>query len=334
MLRKQNGVQISVRTVLVFLVVFLLFNLSVAQAADSYPTRPISVIIGFNPGGYEVPMRPFIDKFQEVLKQPVKYEFKPGAGGAIAAAFVANQKKPDGYTLIGLTPTQVLNPLTLENAGYTMEDFEPICRIAVQHSVIVAKSDSPWRTLQEFIEAAKKAPGKLTYTASSILGVQHLPVAMLEKQAGFKITYIPSGGAAQALTAILGGHVDSAGLLLPIVAPHLKSGALRALAQNSNESHPEYRNIPTLRALGYRVPIEGFSGLLAPKGISKEVLAKLREAADQTVKLHGKTIEQEMQKMNVQLGYVNGQDWGKMLRQNQDDCRELINDIKKNEKQK
>lgn len=313
---------------MLFFMATLLVTTGSVQAAEKFPTRAINVVVGFAPGGLDVPMRAFIDRFQEVLKQPVKYEFKVGASGAVAAAFVANQK-PDGYTLLAVSPGQILNTLTMDGAGYTMEDFVPICRVTVQHSVIVVKSDSRWKTLKDLIEDAKKSPDKLTYSAAAVLGTQHLPLEMLQKQAGFKITFIPSGGSSQTVTAILGGHVDFAGALLPSVAPHLKSGALRGLAQISNEPHPDFPDIPTLRELGYRIPIEGFAGLLAPKGLSKDVLATLTEAADRTVELHGKTIAQQILKMNAQLGYLNSQDFGKRLTQQRDDCKEIIDDLKK-----
>jgi tripartite-type tricarboxylate transporter receptor subunit TctC len=152
---------------------------------------------------------------------------------------------------------------------------------------------------------------------------------MLQKTAGFKVTLVPSGGAAGSATALLGGHVDFAVCQLQAAGPHIKSGDLRALAQVATKRHPDIPNVPTLSELGYQVPFEGYAGLVAPKGLGKEVLTTIASAIDQTIKTHGKDVGVQIGKMSAELDYLNAQEFGKVLRQQRDAAKAVLADLKK-----
>ncbi len=297
-------------------------------AETKYPTRPIQVVIGFTPGSTDVALRLFTDKLQEVLGQPIHFEYKPGAGGAIGASYVA-KSKPDGYTFFGCSMSPIITSLlTKEGLDYTLDDFVPICRTAVQPSALAVKADSRWKTLKDFVEEAKRSPGKLTYTTVAVLGTEHIPMEMLQKLGGFKITHVPTTGSGPAVTAVLGGHADMNVQNMVPLSPHLRSGELRALALIGKERFQEFPDVPTLSELGFPITYIGWFGIVGPKGIPGDVLRTIYNACDKTMELYGKSIEDQQRKMLSTPAYIKGEEFGRELRSYYDITKKIIEDLK------
>lgn len=238
--------------------------------------------------------------------------YKPGAGGAVGASFVA-KAKPDGYTLMGASMSPVIiSPLTKEGLDYTSNDFTPICRISSEPTVLSVKPDSRWKTLGEMIQEAKKSPGKITYSTSAVFGTTHVPMELLQKLGGFNMTHIPTTGSGPALTAALGGHVDMVVTPAVAVTSHLKSGSLRPVACIGRLK--EFPNVPTLQELGYPVFYTGWMGLVGPKGIPEEIMNTIYKACDKVMEVHKKSLEEYTTNLGSTPAYVKGEEFDKELK--------------------
>ncbi len=313
--------------ILICLIASIISIYARSEAADKYPSRPIEVVIGFGPGSTDVALRPFLEKLQQVLGQPINIVYKPGASGAIGASFVA-KAKPDGYTLFGCSMGPIITaPLTKE-LDYSLDDFTPIVRTAVQPSAIVVKADARWKTLKDVIDEAKKAPGKLNFTTVAQLGTEHIPMEMLQKLGGFKLTHVPTTGTADCISAVLGGHTSMNVQNMVPLAPHLKSGALRALAIIGKERVPDFPDVPTLAELGYPIYYMGWYGIVAPKNMPKDVLQTIYSASDKVLQVYGKNIYEQQRKLLSTPAFVKGDEFGKELRMYRDMTKKALEDIK------
>jgi tripartite-type tricarboxylate transporter receptor subunit TctC len=218
---------------------------------------------------------------EKVLKSPVGVVNKTGAAGAVGMQFVATSK-PDGYTLLlALSSISIIpeaDKLFGRPPAFTVDQFAPIALISADPTVLVVRSETPWKTAREFIEDAKKRPGQISFSSSGIYGTLHMAMELLSHAAGIKLRHIPTPGAGPALTAILGGHVDALASGPAVVIPHIKSGKLRPLAGWGDKRVAALPDLPTFKELGY--PDAEFyiwAGLFAPRGTPEPVLAKLRE---------------------------------------------------------
>jgi tripartite-type tricarboxylate transporter receptor subunit TctC len=255
----------------------------VAAAQEPYPSRPITLVAPFPPGGVaDLTARPVAAAMEKVLKNPVGVVNKTGAAGAVGMQFVATSK-PDGYTLLlALSSISIIpeaDKIFDRQPAFTVDQFAPIALISADPTILVVRAESPWKTAKEFIEDAKKRPGQISYSSSGIYGTLHMAMELLSHAAGIKLRHIPAAGAGPALTAILGGHVDALASGPAVVLPHIKSGKLRALAGWGDKRVAALPEVPTFRELGYpEAEFYIWAGLFAPKGTPEPVLAKLREA--------------------------------------------------------
>ena len=269
---------------LVALAVALALSLPLAAAAqEPYPSRPITLVAPFPPGGVaDLTARPVAAAMEKVLKNPVGVVNKTGAAGAVGMQFVATSK-PDGYTLLlALSSISIIpeaDKIFDRAPAFTVDQFAPIALISADPTILVVRAESPWKTAKEFIEDAKKRPGQISYSSSGIYGTLHMAMELLSHAAGIKLRHIPAAGAGPALTAILGGHVDALASGPAVVIPHIKSGKLRALAGWGDKRVAALPEVPTFKELGYpEAEFYIWAGLFAPKGTPEPVLAKLREA--------------------------------------------------------
>ncbi len=297
------------------------------QAVETYPTQPITVVICYQPGSTDVSLRPFTDKMASYLGQPMLFVYKPGAAGATGARFVATSK-PDGYTLIGGSQSPlIIAPLTKEDVGYSLDDFVPAVRLVNSVGVLAVRSDSPWKTLQDLVEDARKSPGKITFSTSGVFSSPHLKMAMFLKAAGINMTHVPTTGSTPAMTALLGGHVQVTSSALNTLRPHLQSGALRPLAFFEKTRLSDFPNVPTFLELGYP---EGFSvwyGILAPKGTRQEVVNTLYDAARKVITEHRREIEDQMNKLSLRLDFLGPQEFTKQIREESDEVKSCIKEL-------
>ena len=260
----------------------LALGASVAFAQD-YPSRPITLIVPFPPGGVaDNVARPVAQALSKQLGQAVIIENKQGAGGGIGMAFVA-KAKPDGYTLLLALSSISVIPEADKVLGrapmFQLDQLLPIARFTADPVVLAVRAESPWKTYAEFIAFAKANPKKLNYGSSGNYGTMHVPMEMLASSAGITLTHVLFTGAAPAVTALLGGTLDAVASGPSTVVQHVKAGKLRVLANWGPERHPALPDVPTLRELGVATEYAQWSGLFVPAGTPESVLNALRKAA-------------------------------------------------------
>jgi tripartite-type tricarboxylate transporter receptor subunit TctC len=253
------------------------------QAQDAYPTKPITMIAPFPPGGVaDIVARPFADALSRELKSPVVIENKSGAGGGIGMGFVA-KAKPDGYTLLLALSSISILPAADKVIGrsplYQLDQLTPIARLTADPTVLAVRAEAPWKTLQEFVEDARKRPGSINYGSSGNYGTMHMPMEMFAQNAGIKLTHVPFTGAGPAVVALLGSTVDAIASGPSTVIQHVKGGKVRVLASWGDKRLASLPNVPTLSESGYDVVFFQWSALFAPTGTPEEVIAKLRDAS-------------------------------------------------------
>ena len=258
-----------------------------AIAQDAYPSRPITMIVPFPPGGVaDIVGRPAADAMTRALGSPVVVENKSGAGGGIGMSYVA-KAKPDGYTvLMALSSISILpeaDKVTGRAPMYQFRDFVPIARFTADPTVLAVRADSPWKTLAEFIADAKKRPGAITFGSSGNYGTMHVPMEMLAASAGVKLLHVPFTGAGPAVVALLGGQIDAVSSGPSTVVQHVKAGKLRVLASWGDKRLTSLPDVPTLTESGYPVVFTQWTALFAPAGTPDAVIGKLRDAARATV---------------------------------------------------
>src|SRR5689334_9544949 len=218
---------------------------------EAYPSRPITFINPFPPGGAaDVVARPFASVLEPLLKQPVVIETKAGAAGAVGAQFAANAK-PDGYTMlvhiVSISGFAEVDKLFGRQPKFTRADFIPLARFTEGPMVLVVNDQQPYRTLKELVDDAKKRPDQIVFSSSGLYGALHLPTALFMKAAGIQMRHLPTAGGGPALTAILGNNSQ---ILVSAVAPamsQIRAGKLKALACLSNKRAASLPDVPTMK---------------------------------------------------------------------------------------
>ena len=256
-------------------------------AQDTYPSRPITLINPFPPGGAaDVVGRPFAAVLEPIVKQPVVIETKAGAAGAVGAQFAANAK-PDGYTLllhiVSISGFAEVDKLFGRQPKFTRADFIPIARFTEGPMVLVVNSETPYKTLKELIDDAKKRPDQIVFSSSGLYGALHLPTQLFMNAAGIKMRHLPTNGGGPALTAILGNNSQVLASSIAAANAHIKSGKLRALASYSDKRAASLPDVPTMKELGLDVEFYLWVGLFAPKATPDAAVKSIREAAKAAV---------------------------------------------------
>ena len=264
--------------VLAFLALATLTSGVIAQ--EPYPTRPVSIVNPFPPGGIaDLTARPLASTFERLLKQPFVVVNKPGAAGAVGTQF-ASVAKPDGYTLlvalVSISSTPEVDKLFGRPPTYTRDQFVGIARLNADPPVLAV--NGPWKTLKELIDDAKKRPGEITFASSGPYGASHLPLEMLLQAAGLKMRHLPTTGGGPATTAVLGGHAQLWASPPALAAPHVEAGKMRVLATWGATRLAAFPDVPTLKELGYDIEYYIWTGLFAPKAVPANVIQVLRDA--------------------------------------------------------
>ena len=256
-------------------------------AQDAYPTRPVTFVNPFPPGGAaDVVGRPLAAVMEPLLKQPVVMETKAGAAGAVGAQFVANAK-PDGYTLlvhiVSISGFAEVDKLFGREPKFTRADFIPIARLTAGPMVLVVNDKQPYKDLKELVADAKKRPNGIVFSSSGLYGALHLPTALFMKAAGIQMRHLPTAGGGPALTAILGNNSQVLVSSIAAASGHMKAGKLRALASFGAKRAGSAPDVPTLKELGYDVEFSLWVGLFAPKGTPQPVVTRLRAETKKAV---------------------------------------------------
>jgi tripartite-type tricarboxylate transporter receptor subunit TctC len=259
-----------------------------AVAEEPYPTRAITIVVAFPPGGLaDLSARPVAAALEKILKQPVVVANKPGAAGAVGNQSVASSK-PDGYTLLmALVSVSVLpevDKLFGRPPTYTRDQLTGIARVNAEPSILTVPASAPWKTVKDLVEDAKKRPGEIVFTSSGLYGASHVPMEMFLHAAGVKMRHLPTTGGGPMMNAILGGHAQATMSTTALVAPHMKAGKLRLLAHTGAMPIGAFPEVPSFRSLGYDVDYTAWAGLVAPRATPPQVVKILREAMRQAMR--------------------------------------------------
>jgi tripartite-type tricarboxylate transporter receptor subunit TctC len=245
---------------------------------QTYPTKPIKIIVPYPAGGgTDIAARLIGQRLGELLKQSVIIDNRPGANGNIGTDLIA-KASPDGYTIGMATP----GPVTVGRSLYPKlsydpeKDLVPIILANDSPIVLVVNSAVPARSMQELVALAKRSPGKLTAALVSTGSVPHLLTELLKSAAGIDVLEVPYKGGSPAATDVMGGQVDMFFSVLPLVLPHINSGKLRPIAVASEKRSVLIPDVPTMREVGYpQVSGSAWNGIVAPAGVPQEIVFKL-----------------------------------------------------------
>ena len=303
-----------VRWILVCVAVFAIgFNAAFSPMAQEYPSKPIKMIVPFPPGGVaDLTGRPTAIAMEKILRQPVLVVNRPGAGGAVGNAQVG-KGATDGYTLLMALSSISVIPEAERSCGraapYDLNQFTPIALISADPTVLAVRSESPYRSLRDLIDAARKAPEKLSFSSSGIYGALHMPIAMLEAAAGIKLWHIPYSGGGPAVTALLGGQVDMTSGGPSALIAQVRGGRLRPLASWGSSRLASLPDVPTFKELGMEVEYFIWSGVFVAAGTPAPIVNTLRDAVRRSVQ--DADFKATMEKIQTPVAYLDAPDFAK-----------------------
>ncbi len=262
---------------------------SAGQAQAAYPSRQVTMIVPFPPGGQaDISARPVAEFMRKAFGQNVIVENRPGAGGKTGNTVVA-KATPDGYTVLMALSSMLVIPeadrLFGRPSTYEVEDLRPVARVLADPVMVAVRSDAPWKTLGELIDAAKKAPGTIPFSSSGPYGALHVPIEMIAGAAGVKFLHVPFTGGGPAVNALLQGSVQLTGGAPGPIKPHADAGKFRVLACTGTERAAAFPDVPTCQELGLKdVNYYIWSGLFVPSKTPESVVTTLRTAMRDAMK--------------------------------------------------
>jgi tripartite-type tricarboxylate transporter receptor subunit TctC len=285
--------------------VVLAFAATGALAQEAYPSRAITIIVPNPPGGMnQITAQPLSAVIEKLYKQPAPVVNKAGATAAVGTAYVATQK-PDGYNILVTTPNIYLvvekNKAQHVDSPYKLEQIQPLALTSADPLILTVQTESPYKSVKEFIADAKAKDGQLVYSSSGPFGVTHVPFAMFTDAAGIKMRHVPTTGGGPAVTQLLGGHVQATGQGLAAVAPHIKAGKLRPLASWGAKRHSSLPDVLTFKEIGYDMEAYLWVGLFTTAGVPEPTLKAMRELIRRT--MNDPMYKQAMEKSSVEIDY-------------------------------
>src|SRR3954465_1815970 len=251
--------------------------LAPVSLAQTYPSKPVTIVIGYTPGAVsDLTARTIADGLQQAWGQTFIVDNRPGSGGNIGAAFVA-RAPADGYTLmIGTDATMASNVHLYRHAGFDpVKDFAPVAYVGANIICLAVNADLPIKSVADLIAYARKNPGKLSYGTSGVGSPHHLAGELLHQKTGIDIQHVPYRGGGAAVNDLLGGHIGMAFLSLSAAVPHLNTGKIRVIAMVEKTRYAALPDVPTI---GETVPgfeMSSWIGLFAPAGTPADIIAKL-----------------------------------------------------------
>jgi len=257
--------------------------LAVALPAHAYPDRPITIVVPFSAGaGTDLTARLLARTMEKHAGRSVVVVNRAGAGGEIGMASVANAA-PDGYTLSILNTPNVLTIPIERRAQFSLSSFDVVANIVDDPGTLSVRGDSPLRGVQDLVEAARKAPGTLTYGTAGVGSAGHISMLLLEQAAGIQLRHVPFNGTADVATALLGGHIDIGTANLGEALGFSKGKQWRILGQMAPTRSPMAADLPTFAEAGYPIESGSLRGLGAPRGTPPETLKALSALVDKAI---------------------------------------------------
>ncbi|MCF6097465.1 tripartite tricarboxylate transporter substrate binding protein [Thermovorax subterraneus] len=315
------------------LAVLLLFTFSILAGCQSqggkeakvnFPEKAIEIIVPYAAGGgTDAVARALADAAKDSFSKPIAVVNKTGGGGAVGMAEGA-KAKADGHTVTMVTVELV----TLPNMGlapFTYNDFKPIIQVNADPSALTVKADAPWKTAEEFLNYAKANPGKVKVGNSGAGAIWHLAAAAIEDKTGAKFNHVPFDGAAPAVTALLGGHIDAVTVSPAEVASHVKSGQLKILAVASEKRLEQFPDVPTFKELGIDVVVGTWRGLAVPKDTPDEIVSILYDGFKKAAEKD--SFKEFMKNAGLGLEVKDGKEFLERMKNDNELFAKLINSL-------
>jgi tripartite-type tricarboxylate transporter receptor subunit TctC len=292
---------------------------AVTGSALDFPKKPVQFFIPFEVGqSSDIAARGLASSSEKLMGQPIVNVNKTGGGGALCFDYVKNAK-PDGYNL-GMMTASILTHTNLGRLPYDYKAWDYIARITVVPSTITVKASSPWKNLKEFIDYAKKNPGKVKVGNAGNGSFTHLIAVAFEEAADIKVLHVPIG--VRRLPGLLGGEVDAISVHPPEVASLVRGGEMRILGIVYPQRMKEFPDVPTFKEMGYNIDLIQFYGIFAPKGTPKEIREYLsgifKKATEQ------KEFKELAQKFTLDISYMAGDEFAKFIESQDATIKRLI----------
>jgi tripartite-type tricarboxylate transporter receptor subunit TctC len=292
--------------------------------AQSYPAKPVRVIVPFPPGGTtDLIARIVQPKWQEFVGQPVLIENKGGAGGSIGAAEAA-KAAPDGYTLLMVFDTHAVNHHLYKQAPDPFKTLEHLMLMVTSPSTLVAVQNFPPGNLREVVERARAEPGRVTYATAGAGSSNHLGALLLEQHAGIRMTHVPYKGGGPMIQALLGNQVNIAFISTPLILPHIQAGKVKAIAAGGRQRMAVLPQVPTLAETYPGFEQISWFGLLVPVGVAKDISSKIRN--DMRRALEVPEVKQRLSERGFDVVASNPEEFQRFVRAESDKLGKLIRD--------
>jgi tripartite-type tricarboxylate transporter receptor subunit TctC len=292
---------------------FFVLLLPLFARAQDYPTKPITMVVPFPPGGVaDIVGRPLASTMEKFLKQPVIVVNRTGAGGAVGMGAVA--KAPaDGYTILmalsSISVFPVADRINGKQPAYELRDLAPIALVTADPTVLVVRADGPYKTLKDFVAAAKANPGKINYSSAGVYSTLHVAMEIFADAAGIRLFHVPYQGGGPAVTALLGGQVEALASGPAAAVGQIKAGKMRALASWSTERLTLLPEIPTFKELGYDAEFYIWSGVFVPASTPSSITNKLRDAVKRAAT--SAEFRSAMEKVSTPVSYLDAPEFQK-----------------------
>ena len=259
-----------------------------AQAQDKYPSKPVTILLGYPPGGStDTTARALAPVLERILGQPVVIQNRPGAAALVGTMQVANAT-PDGYTITVATTQLSLLPAVDGVFGrppsFTPDQFTPIALVSADPSVLFVNASQPWKNFQELVDDARKRPGQIVYASGGLYGTTHLAIEIVLKATGTRMRHLPTAGGGPALTAVLGNHAALLAAHPSVGGPQARAGTLRPIGTMGAKRVAAFPDIPTLKELGYDAQYYQWNGVFTQTKVPEPVITILRQAMAKAVK--------------------------------------------------
>jgi len=294
--------------------------------AAEFPTKEVQIIIPWAAGGAtDLIFRALAATTGKYLGKAVVVVNRPGGAGAVGYT-ECMKAQPDGYTLVSaITPLTIL-PHQVTTA-FTYKSFDPVINVVSDPGMFLVRSDSPWKSLKEFIDYAKKNPDMITVGNSGAGGGVHLIALAFEREAGVKFNHIPFSGGGPSVTALLGGHINAVTVSPPEGIEHAKAGKLKIIALFAEKRFEFFPDVPTVKEQGVDFVMGQWRGLAAPKGVPPDVIKKLHDAFKQG--MEDPVFVKNAKDMVVNLSYLGPEAFGKRMARDDEFYGKLVKEIKK-----
>lgn len=320
-----KGKHLALAALVVALAVGLATQGIAADKPKDFPTRPVTIMVGFGAGGSsDVGVRVLAEALKKIIGQPVLTENKPGAGGQVMWTDFKLNAKPDGYTLalVNIPQLQTVAFDPTRKAAFQVSDFQPVANHVQDPGAILVRTESPYKTLEDLLADAKARPGQIKVSSTGIGSDDHLAALEVELKAGVKFNIVHLQDTPTALKNVLGGHTDvnfdNVGGFLPTV----KSGQGRMLAVFDDKRFPDAADVPTLREKGIDLVSSSTRGYVYPAGTPMEIVRWMSEAIQKA--MDDPDHVKRMKDAGLSLKFMNIADYGKFIESQNERAKQLI----------